>query len=85
MLGWDELTKPKRMGGAGIKLAQRMDGALLAKLAWRVLTSEGELWCETLRAKYGVELNDGARFRPKQRSSQVWKAVVWGAELLHKV
>lgn len=69
ILEWEELTKPNRLGGASIKIGQRMNWALLTKLAWRVLTSNGELWCDMLKAKYGAHEDDGGHFRPKHSSS----------------
>src|SRR4051812_1295541 len=70
-INWETFTMPKRLGGANIKRAQMMNWALLAKLAWRVMTCEGELWREVLIAKYGVKINDGAHFKNKNRSFQV--------------
>lgn len=59
-LEWEELTKPKRLGGVGIKVSQRMNWALLAKLAWRVLNGDGDLWCDLLKAKTGcVAMTEG--------------------------
>lgn len=37
-----------------------------------------------LRAKYGVREEVGLAMKVKQKSSQIWKGVLWGAELLHK-
>lgn len=36
-----------------------------------------------LRSKYGVAA-DEAHFKQKRRSSQIWKGVLWGAELLRQ-
>lgn len=48
------------------------------------MTSEGSVWREVLKAKYGLNEEDGAHFRGRQRASQIWKGAVWGAELLRK-
>lgn len=55
---------------------------MLAKLAWRLLTCGGKTWCEVLKTKYGVKVEDGAHLRARQRASQFWRGVLWGAELL---
>lgn len=83
-LSWEVLTKPKRVGGANNKVAKRMNWAILAKLAWRVLNSQEEKWCETLKSKYGVGEKDGGHFRLTQRSSQVWRGLIWGEALLRQ-
>lgn len=35
-----------------------------------------------MKAKYGVKSEDGAHPRMRQGVSQIWRGVVWGAELL---
>lgn len=84
LLKWEVLTKPKEYGRATLRKAREMNWALLAKLAWKVMTSEGQTWCDVLRSKYGVKNEGRAHFRDRQRSSQIWKEVSWGAELLRK-
>lgn len=61
-----------------------MNHAMLAKLAWRMLCCLEDPWCEALRSKYGVKDEDSAHLRLRQRSSQVWRGVVRGTELLRK-
>lgn len=61
-----------------------MNWALLAKLACRMLSCKWELWSEILKAKYEVSEADGANFRRKDMSSQVLKAIVWGAKFLRR-
>lgn len=73
LINWETMIMPKLMGGANIKMAQRMNWELLAKLAWRMLHSKGALWSELLKSKYGVLENDGAHLKFKSRSSQVWR------------
>lgn len=51
---------------------------MLAKLAWRLLMCEGEIWYNVIMAKYGVKVEDGAYFRVRQRASHIWKGVTWG-------
>lgn len=50
----------------------------MAKLAWKILNCTRELWSEVLNSKYGVTGKEGAHYKDKQRSSQVWKGVVLG-------
>lgn len=37
-----------------------------------------------MRSKYAVKEQDGVQFKNKCSSSQVWKGILWGAELLRK-
>lgn len=59
-----------------------MNWALLAKLAWRLLVDEGNVWVEVIKAKYGVRREDGAHLRMRQRVSQILKGILWETELL---
>lgn len=72
MLCWEEMCKPKKIGGVNLRSTKDVNCALLARLALRVLTCVGDAWCESLKAKYGVTAEDGAHLRPKQRSTQIW-------------
>lgn len=61
-----------------------MNKALMAKLAWRVLTQKEETWCEVFRSKYGIVSDGMMEFKCRQRASSIWKGLMWGYELLHK-
>lgn len=81
---WETLTTPKSLGGANLKVAETMNWALLAKQAWRLMNCSRENLVEVLKAKYGYSADDSAFFKNKQRSSQKWKGITWGAELLRR-
>lgn len=53
LVGWDVLCKMKERGGLGLKRADEMNKALLAKLAWRVATQGNETWAKVIKGKYG--------------------------------
>lgn len=59
-----------------------MNKALLAKLAWRVLTNSAEIWSKMLAKKYGVGDTGAVGFSKKWRASAVWRGLTWGDELL---
>lgn len=65
------LTKPKKFGGANLKSARDMNWSLFAKMAWWVLTKKGEVWCDVLKVKYGVQEDDDAHFKGKSRESRI--------------
>lgn len=82
LISWENLCKPKAMGGAGLQRAENVNKCLLAKLGWCILSCEGEAWGQLLWEKYGLTENGAWMFKHKQRESQVWMGIVWGSELL---
>lgn len=51
-IAWNVVCKPKRLGGMGFKNTRKFNEALLAKLAWRMITEHNNLCWRILRAKY---------------------------------
>lgn len=41
LINWDVVCRLKERGGLGVRKSEAMNKALLAKLAWRVLTQKG--------------------------------------------
>lgn len=80
---WDQICKPKRFGGLGIRKAKEVNPALLSKLAWKIASGDSALWCIVIRAKYDVTVED--RFpRGKANCSMVWRGMVAATDLAHK-
>ena len=52
LVSWKRVSVPKAEGGLGIRKAQDMKLALVAKLGWRLLQSHDSLWTRVLRKKY---------------------------------
>ncbi|KAL8143992.1 hypothetical protein V2J09_017024 [Rumex salicifolius] len=73
LVGWDEISKPKHVGGLGVRRMLEVNLALNGKLAWRFLNGCGGLWTEVLRAKY-IRPN----LRPRSDPSPVWRSVARG-------
>ncbi|CAJ2627607.1 unnamed protein product [Trifolium pratense] len=55
LVGWDKITKPKKLGGLGIRKAREANTYLLGKLVWSMHQNCDTLWVQVLRHKY---LND---------------------------
>ena len=56
-MAWSSLCKPKRDGGLGFRKFANFNLALLAKLAWWILTRKECLRIDLLIAKYKVRGN----------------------------
>jgi hypothetical protein len=50
---WEDVCKPKKDGGLGIKDLRLVNMSLLAKWRWRLLLGEEEVWKSVVKAKYG--------------------------------
>ncbi|KAL6194708.1 hypothetical protein ACLB2K_035785 [Fragaria x ananassa] len=83
LVKWDTVCKPKCYGGLGLKKSSCVNQALLAKTGWRLLQKEQGLWAEALNKKY---LKDDCIMQkstlPFSASSNTWKGILYGAQLL---
>ena len=52
LVAWDQLCKPKKYGGVGIRKLQIVNEVLGAKLIWDMYDNPAQLWVQILRAKY---------------------------------
>jgi hypothetical protein len=50
---WDEICKPKKEGGLGVKNLRLMNLSLSAKWRWKLLREDEEIWKKVVKAKYG--------------------------------
>lgn len=57
LLSWHIVTKPKWLGGLGIKKSLRRNKALLAKCLWHIRTNPNELHTLMLKNKYPQKAN----------------------------
>jgi hypothetical protein len=51
-LAWDNICKPKALGGLGIRNMETMNLSLLAKLGWKIIIDPSLLWVAALSRKY---------------------------------
>lgn len=51
---WEDICKPKELGGLGIKDWGLFNKALIGKWRWRLLHEPNSLWSLVLRAKYVI-------------------------------
>jgi hypothetical protein len=49
---WDDVCKPKKDGGLGIRDLRIVNISLLIKWRWKLLSCQSEIWKEVIVAKY---------------------------------
>nr|GMC99849.1 reverse transcriptase [Ipomoea batatas] len=75
LVGSDTVTKPKELGGLGIRKTRDMNIAFMAKLGWRLFDEKDSVWAQVLRSKYlkgGQSIED---LKPARSSSNAWKGI----------
>ncbi|EXB23112.1 Electron transfer flavoprotein-ubiquinone oxidoreductase [Morus notabilis] len=76
LVAWEQVCKPKELGGLGIGNIRKRNEALLAKWLWRFPLERDALWSRVIVGKYGLASNDwdsGAAMRVTFRCP--WKSV----------
>jgi hypothetical protein len=53
---WEDVCKPKRFGGLGVRDLRVVNISLLTKWRWRLLDNNPSLWKNIIRSKYGEEV-----------------------------
>lgn len=65
-VGWDKVTKPRKLGGLSIRRTESANKVCLAKLNWN-LAHDSKPWAQTLKAKYHWDKRK-YQWKPCQRS-----------------
>lgn len=61
-LAWDNICKPKSLGGLGIRSMDFMNQSLLARLGWKLTSKQPLLWVTALTV---IPSGPGALLRPR--------------------
>lgn len=80
-LKWNVLCRSKEEGGLGFRDFTSFNQALLARMAWRILTQPHALVSQVLKAKYFPNrsfLHADSGSSP----SYIWQSILWGSDLL---
>lgn len=80
-VSWDRLTKPKDLGGPGIRDFQLFNTALLAKQAWHIVTKPEGLLARVLVGKY-CRNSPFLSVKPPKECSHGWRSILAGRDLL---
>ncbi|PNX83908.1 hypothetical protein L195_g039958, partial [Trifolium pratense] len=80
-VNWENITKPKVLGGLGIRRLVHMNKACLMKLAWALKSGEEALWIDVIRGKYSRGHPNFDQVVSKMHDSSLWKNLVniWGS------
>jgi hypothetical protein len=76
LLAWDNICKPKSLGGLGIRTMEASNNSLLARIGWKLTSNQPHLWVASLKGKY---LKNGVHFlaaSPNALSSWLWKGLL---------
>lgn len=82
-ISWENLMKPKILGGLGFRDVQIFNQALLGKIAWRIITNPDCLLSRILIGKYCHNASFLTTTLPSS-SSHGWKEILKGRDLLIK-
>ena len=63
LIKWEKISKPKELGGLGIKRLNRKNEAFGAKLVWRLYKEHNKKWAKILYNKYLDADNPESIFR----------------------
>ena len=78
LIKWDKISKPKVLGGLGIKNLNWKNEALGEKLTWRLFKEHNKKWAKILYNKYLDADNPLSIFRMKNlpKGSDSWNFIV---------
>lgn len=80
-VAWEKLTKPKAAGGLGLRDIQLFNQALLAKVAWKILTNPSCLLARVLTRKYCHKRSFLEAQLPSV-CSHGWRSILHGRDFL---
>ncbi|GJN28463.1 hypothetical protein PR202_gb16590 [Eleusine coracana subsp. coracana] len=80
---WSLLTRSKAEGGMGFRDLPLFNKAMLGKQGWRLITRPNSLCSKVIKGKYYPHATFMTATRRK-KTSQTWKAMLWGCEVLKK-
>jgi hypothetical protein len=84
LLSWQNICKPKALGGLGIHSMESLNNTLLARLGWKLTSNQSSFWVDSLRSKY---LKNGVSFlnaSPNPMSSWIWKGLLKNRKVVEK-
>ena len=85
LVNWEYLvTSEKEHGGLGIKQTHNMNLVFMAKLGWRLIAEEENLWAQVILSKYVKGRAEFSKLVKKKGTSNAWKEIASTANILLK-
>ncbi|KAJ1386947.1 ribonuclease H [Sesbania bispinosa] len=75
LVSWENICKPKALGGLGFRRIHNFNCALLMKLGWQMITRPDAYWVRILKAKYSCGLEPMASVRKRVLASNTWRGI----------
>lgn len=82
-IAWDNIIKPKWLGGLGVGCLLTMNIALLAKWLWRLKVEDKSLWKRCISAIHKIKGFDGASVA-KKGIPGTWRVITESCEEMQK-
>lgn len=80
LVSWNEVCKPKHLGGLGINRIRETNRALLSKWLWRFSQDGDSLWRQVIANKYGVVNDWETETSTRPYGCGCWRAIMKTAE-----
>ncbi|XVF16288.1 hypothetical protein REPUB_Repub10bG0018300 [Reevesia pubescens] len=83
LINWDKICLPKDQGGLGLRKSRSVNLSFLAKLGWKILQDNDNLWIEVMKMKY-LRKQDFLTVTIKGADSYTWKSIIKGRMILQQ-
>jgi hypothetical protein len=74
-VGWEMVTRPKNLGGLGLRKLSTMNKACILKLGRKIQAGAKDFLCEVLVGKY-MRTSANGEMMAKATDSHLWKSIV---------
>ncbi|KAL0922839.1 hypothetical protein M5K25_006866 [Dendrobium thyrsiflorum] len=81
-ISWEELCKPKSLGGFGLHSSVTKAGPIRSRITWRFIQNPNSLCNRTIISKYGINVWNGML---RRGNSPTWIILVEGAKSLKSI
>jgi hypothetical protein len=75
---WDDVCKPKHLGGLGVRDLRVVNISLLAKWRWRLISGGNALWIDVIKSKYGEQVIGKLEWEDRYKP---WFSSLWWKDL----